>query len=163
MIDEEPSDWNVLRTRSRQEKVVEKTLVQKQIFVYLPKLPRMSGGKKIETPLFPGYIFVKPNVDQLYSMNFIPGTCGMIMHRGQPGIVQERELRSIRQIVESNVPYDLHMGLLPGLLVSVTKGPLAGVQGELVRFKGSQRLVINALILGQAVSVELNAFDVVAV
>src|SRR4051794_31048409 len=98
MIEESLSNWNVLRTRSRQEKVVERALIQKQVTVYLPKLPRLSGRKTIESPLFPGYVFVKPNPTQIYAMNFVPGTCGLIMHRGKPGVVRERELGSIRRI-----------------------------------------------------------------
>jgi transcription termination/antitermination protein NusG len=157
------SGWNVLRTRSRQEKMVERSLMQKQVPVYLPKLRRMNRKLTVETPLFPGYVFVKPNAEQLYSMNFIPGSCGLIMHRGRPGTLRERELISIRKIVSTKLPIETHLGLLPGTMVRVTGGPLVGVEGVLLRYKNGQRLVINTSILGQAVSVEINAFETVAI
>jgi transcription antitermination factor NusG len=159
-MNEDAIGWNVLRTRSRHEKFVEQLLVQRQIPVYLPKMLRLSGRKTIEAPLFPGYVFVKPQAAHMHSMNFIPGTCGLIMEFGKPGKVQEREISSIRKIVNSNLAYDWHSGLMPGVLVRVSKGPLAGVVGELIRFKNDKRLVINAAVLGQSVSVEINAFDV---
>jgi transcription antitermination factor NusG len=163
MHENEISGWNVLRTRSRQEKVVEKVLTQKLVTAYLPKLPRKSRSKPIETPIFPGFVFVKPKLEQIYSLNYIPGSCGLLLHRGKPGLVREKELAAIRALVSSSLPFDLHMGLIPGIRVKVVKGPLAGVEGELARAKGSDRLVINAEILGQAVSVEINQFDVAAI
>lgn len=163
-MDKEVTGWNVLRTRSRQENVVEECLMQKQIAVYLPKLPRVrrwkSRNKVVDFPLFPGYIFVKPRPDQFQALNFIPGSCGLLLDRNRPGIVQKREIDSIRILLGSERPMDLHLGLLPGTRVRVMVGPLAGIEGEMVRFSNHHRLVINAHILGQAVSVEVNTNEV---
>ena len=154
------SGWNVLRTRSRHEKVVEKYLEQKQIEVYLPKVCKTSERKEAATrlgrPLFPGYVFVKPQPNQIYGLNFIPGSCGMILERNRPGIVYESEIMAIRAVLAADFPLDLHPGLIVGVKVKVMAGPLAGIEGELVRLRDTQRLVINAKILGQAVSVEIN-------
>jgi transcription antitermination factor NusG len=49
---------------------------------------------------------------------------------------------------------------MPGTPVRVVVGPLSGVEGELVRIRNQHRLVLNTTILGQAVSVEINADDV---
>ena len=156
--------WNVLRTRSRQENVVVGSLSQKQITAFLPKLPlarRWKGRPKVvEFPLFPGYVFVKPRLDQFLALNYIPGSCGLLMDRNRPGLVRTREMESIRILLGTDLPLDRHPSLLPGTTVRVMVGPLAGVQGELVRLKNQHRLVINAQILGQAVSVEVNANEV---
>lgn len=152
--------WNVLKTRSRQEKVVEKCLVKKMIKVYLPKLvqPKQWKSRKtvVESPLFPGYVFVKPRKEQLYELNYIPGTCGLVVHGSTLGIVQEKELAAIRMVLAADVPFDMHAQVVPGTRVKVIVGPLAGVEGALVSLRNRHRLVINAEILGQAVSVEIN-------
>ncbi len=46
-------------------------------------------------------------------------------------------------------------------MVKVTHGPLKGVVGRLIRKKGVQaRLVLSVDLIGQAVSVEVDAADV---
>ena len=47
-------------------------------------------------------------------------------------------------------------------MVRVTHGPLAGVVGRLVRKGAKARLVLSVDLIGQAVSVEVDAGDVVA-
>ena len=160
----DPIGWNVLRTRSRQEKVVEKCLEQKQITVYLPKMVQTRQWKtrraEVELPLFPGYVFVKPKQEQVYTLNFIPGTCGLVMQRNKPGLVYERELTAIRMLLSTETPVDVHPGLMPGMRVKVMVGPLAGVEGVLISWRNQHRLAINAEILGQAVSVEISRSQV---
>jgi transcription antitermination factor NusG len=48
-------------------------------------------------------------------------------------------------------------------MVQVKRGPLAGVQGRLVRFKNSLRLVVAISVFSQAISAELGLNDVEAV
>jgi transcription antitermination factor NusG len=164
-LDKRENTWNVLRTRSRQEKVVEKYLEQKQIEVYLPKIvpPNRSKyrQKRTELPLFPGYVFVKPTQEQVLSLNYIPGTCGLVLERNRPGIVYESELSAIRILLGSDIPVDLHPGLIPGMRVKVMVGPLAGIEGELVSLRNQQRLVINAKVLGHSVSVEIHRHQII--
>jgi transcription antitermination factor NusG len=61
--------WLVLRTRSHHENIVERSLRQKEINSYLPRHSRVRRTKKcrttLEVPLFPGYVFVQPGLDQL--------------------------------------------------------------------------------------------------
>ena len=159
--------WNVLRTRSRQEKIVEKHLEQKQITVYLPKISRINPTrmqqKPVEWPLFPGYVFIKPRADQFYSLNFIPGSCGLVLEKKMAGVVYDRELDAIRMLLGTDIPIDCHAGLLLGTRVKVMIGPLAGIEGELVNFKNQNRLVLNAKILGSAVSIEINRHQILPI
>jgi transcription antitermination factor NusG len=47
--------------------------------------------------------------------------------------------------------------------VRVLRGPLAGVQGRLVRLKNSLRLIISISVFSQAISAELGLNDVESV
>jgi transcription antitermination factor NusG len=47
--------------------------------------------------------------------------------------------------------------LIPGQKVEVIAGPFMGLQGELIRVKSQDRLVINAYLVSSSVSVEVDA------
>lgn len=159
--------WLVLRTRSRHESSVETCLQQKQITSYLPKrreVRRWKGKKKVvEMPLFPGYVFVRPRLEQYETMRYIRGSCGLVLAGSQPATMAESELEAVKILVDSGAALAVNAELIPGQRVRVVSGPLAGAQGELVRVKSEDRLVINAQVLNSSVSVEVGADMVVVV
>jgi transcription antitermination factor NusG len=157
--------WLVLRTRSHQENTVELCLRQKQITAYLPKhhVPRRraTGPRTlVETPLFPGYIFVQPRDDQFENMRYIRGSCGLIFSGDKPAAMPEKDLEAVRMLVGSGTELASNPQLMPGQRVEVVAGPFMGLQGELIRIKNEDRLVINAPLLSSSVSVEVDAGQV---
>src|SRR6266581_8377065 len=98
--------WMVLRTRSRHENVVEFVLQQKQIVAYLPKLKvvrrRLGRKRAVETPLFPGYVFVRPRADQYESMRYIRGSCGLVLTAdSKPATMSEKDVGAVKMLVDS--------------------------------------------------------------
>lgn len=156
--------WLVLRTRSHHENTVERCLRQKDINAYLPKRPvarRRAGVRSfMEMPLFPGYIFVQPREDQYENIRYIRGSCGLIFTGDKPAAMPEKDLDAVRVLVESGTQLAVNPALIPGQRVEVIAGPFMGIQGELVRIKNEQRLVINAPLLSSSVSVEVAADEV---
>lgn len=156
--------WLVLRTRSHQENVVETGLQQKRINAYLPKrsvLRKWKDRRKIvQMPLFPGYVFVQPSADQFENIRCIRGSCGLIFVGNKPAAVPEKDLEAITILVRSGATLSVNPQLIPGRRVEVIAGPFAGIQGELVRIKSGDRLVINAHLLSSSVSVEVDAENV---
>jgi len=59
--------WYVLHTKSRFENVVNEGLIKKSIEVFLPKVQvkskRRDRKAMIRVPLFPGYLFVKSDLN----------------------------------------------------------------------------------------------------
>jgi transcription antitermination factor NusG len=167
MSPREETGWFVLRTRSRHEKAIEAELDHKRITVYLPKIIQARQWrdriKKVELPLFPGYVFVKPDPAQFCALSFIRGSRGLLYANNRPGIVFDSEISAIQTILGADLPLDILPTLTPGVKVRVVAGPLAGVQGELVSRKNTHRLVVNAEIMGQSVSVEINRNQVVVI
>ena len=74
--------------------------------------------------------------------------------------IPDSEMESIRTLVESNFQYDPCPLIREGMMVEVTHGPLRGVIGRLVRKGSHARLVLSVDLIGQAVSVEVDAADV---
>jgi transcription antitermination factor NusG len=67
-----------------------------------------------------------------------------------------------RALVESELLYDPCPLIREGMMVEVVHGPLKGVVGRLMRKGSHARLILAVDLIGQAVSVEVDAADVKA-
>ena len=82
---------------------------------------------------------------------------------GKPAAIPEYELESIRLLITSELQYDPCPLIREGMMVEVVHGPLRGVVGRLMRKDAPRaRLVLSVDLIGQAVSVEVDAADVKA-
>ena len=166
MSDSLLNSWLVLRTKSRHEGKVESDLHEKQITAYLPRqrvVKRSKGQKRVvERPLFPGYVFVQPRVEQFEKIRYIRGSCGFVFAGTKPATMPQSDLDAVRVLVDSGAALTVATDLVPGQRVRVVSGPFAGASGELVRIKSRDRLVINAQALNSSVSVEVTE-DMIAV
>ncbi len=158
--------WFALWTRSRHEQVVREQLEQKQIDVFLPTVTkwrrRKDRKKKIDWPLFPGYCFARFNPKERLPILKCTGVVSIISFEGEPAPIPALEIDGIRQLVDSDLAFDPCPMIREGMMVEVTHGPLKGVVGRLVRKNEKARLVLSVDLIGQAVSVEVDAADVKA-
>lgn len=157
--------WFALWTRSRHEQVVREQLEQKRIEAFLPTITRWSRWKdrkkKIDWPLFPGYCFARFNPgDERLSVLKCTGVVSIISFEGRPAPIPEFEIDGIRHLVDSDLAFDPCPMIREGMMVEVVHGPLKGVIGRLVRKDARARLVLSVDLIGQAVSVEVDAADV---
>jgi transcription antitermination factor NusG len=88
------------------------------------------------------------------------GVVNIIGFEGEPAPIPEHEIQGIRQLVESDLAYDPCPLIREGMMVEVIHGPLKGVVGRLMRKSDKARLVLSVDLIGQAVSVEVDAADV---
>ena len=79
---------------------------------------------------------------------------------GEPAPIPDREIESIRLLLGSSLAFDPCPLIKEGSVVEVAHGPLKGVSGRLVRKNDKARLVLSVDLIGQAVSVEVDAADV---
>lgn len=159
MSEHRADPWLVLRTRSRHENVVEEVLRNKQIVAFLPKrkvVRSWQGHKRsVDMPLFPGYLFVRPRMDQYEGIRYARGSCGLVMAADKPAVLPERDLEAVRMLVDSNAALTVDAPLVVGKRVRIIAGPLTGVEGELLRVKNSDMLIINVDMVGSSVRVEV--------
>jgi transcription antitermination factor NusG len=156
-----PADpWLVLRTRSRHENKVEAVLRQKQVETYLPKCRvqrSMSSRRSVgDAPLFPGYVFVRPSPEQYEGMRYVPGSCGLVLSAGRAAVLPDRDMEAVKRLVDSGRDYDARPELLVGKRVKIVCGPLAGMEGDLVRLKQQHLVVINVDVVGSSVRMEVD-------
>jgi transcription antitermination factor NusG len=161
----EPTHWFAVWTRSRHEQVVREQLQNKQIEVFLPTITRWSRWKdrrkRIDWPLFPGYCFAKFDPGDVLPVLKCTGVVNIVSVEGRPAPIPLYELESIRLLIASELQYDPCPLIREGMTVEVVHGPLRGVVGRLMRKVADRaRLVLSVDLIGQAVSVEVDAADV---
>ena len=159
--------WFAIWTRSRHEQVVREQLEKKQIDAFLPTIAKWSRWKdrkkKIDWPLFPGYCFARFNPDNALAVLKCSGVVNIVSVEGKPAPIPEYELDSIRLLISSDLQFDPCPMIKEGMLVEVVHGPLRGVIGRLMRKDAARaRLVLSVDLIGQAVTVEVDAADVKA-
>ena len=159
-----PMNWYALWTRSRHEQVVREQLERKRIDVFLPTIRKWSRWKdrkkQIDWPLFPGYCFARFDPQDTLPILKCTGVVSIISFEGEPAPIPEHELDGIRQLIETDLAFDPVPLIKEGQMVEVVHGPLKGVVGRLVQKKEKARLVLSVDLIGQGVSVEIDAADV---
>ena len=160
-----PRHWYAIWTRSRHEQIVYDQLVEKDIDAFLPTITRVSRWKdrqkRIKWPLFPGYCFARFDPGQSLSVLKCTGVAAIVSFEGKPAPIPDRDIESVRLLVTSELQYDPCPLIREGMLVEVTRGPLKGVIGRLVRKDAEHaRLVLSVDLIGQAVSVHVDVADV---
>jgi transcriptional antiterminator NusG len=159
-----PESWYALWTRSRHEQVVREQIERKQIDAFLPTITRWSRWKdrkkKIDWPLFPGYCFARFSPEESLAVLKCTGVVNIVSVDGKPAPIPEHEIESIRRLIESDLQYDPCPLIREGMMVEVKHGVLKGVVGRLVRKGAHARLVLSVDLIGQGVSVEVDAADV---
>jgi transcription antitermination factor NusG len=161
------SSWYAVYTRHQHEKAVAQILTGKGFNTFLPLYATTHDWKDrtkaLTLPLFPCYVFLKGGIERRLQIITTPGIYGLVSSAGQPAAIPDIEIEAIRRVIESGTRVEIHPFLKCGSWVRVKCGPLAGIEGILVRKKNVSRLVLNVEILGTAAAIEVAAFQVEAV
>jgi transcription termination/antitermination protein NusG len=153
--------WFGLRVRSNFEHQVSRLLRAKGIEEYVPAYRTRRAWsdrvREIELPLFPGYVFCHISLEARTAVLATTGVVGLAGHQNQPVPIDDCELAAVRRMVESQSGVEPWPFLRAGQRVRVRRGPLAGVEGILLRTKGPCRLVVSITLLGRSVASEIDA------
>jgi transcription antitermination factor NusG len=158
------SPWYAIYTRHQHEKMVAQILTSKGFETFLPLYATSHNWKDrtkaLLLPLFPCYVFLKGGLERRLQIVTTPGIHGLVSCGGHPAAIPFTEMEAIHRVVESGVRVEAHPFLKFGDRVRIKCGPLAGIQGILVRKKNIDRLVLSVEILGSAAAMEVGAFQV---
>ncbi len=155
------TNWFALYTTSRHEKRVAQHLCQRNIEFFLPlyrSLRRWNNGSKVtlELPLFPGYVFVRIQRNQRVSVLSVPGALAVVGGTGgEPAALPDITVEALRQVLELRAA-EPHPLMTAGQRARVRTGPLAGLEGVVVRSKGNFRVVITVAHIMKSFSVEVD-------
>jgi transcription antitermination factor NusG len=157
-------DWYAIYTRHHHENTVAQSLSNNGIEVFLPTysaIRQWKDRKKVLTlPLFPCYVFLHGGLDRRLKVLSTPGVHSIVSFGSQAAAIQETEIQAIQKVVTSDVRVEPHPFLRCGERVRVKAGPLFGIEGILLRKKGSFRLILSAEVLHKSIAVEVDALIV---
>jgi len=159
--------WFAVLVKSRHEFKSTDRLRSKGVETFFPTVEKMRKWKDrkklIEFPLFPGYLFVRTtkNANDLLNVLKVPGIVRMLCTiPGDPDVIPDDQITSLIKLVENKEALDPYPYLIEGQRVSITKGPLAGIEGILVEKLDKHILVLSVDVLRQGVALTINAADV---
>jgi len=160
-------EWYALYVQVNHEREVAKRLEQKEVGCFLPLMEtwskRRDRRKKIQLPMFPGYVFVHVLLDSYVQLTVVktPGALSLLHNSQGPLSIPPYQVENLRTIVNSIQPLEIHPYLRQGDWVHVVRGPLAGCIGILDRLDPKKgRLIVSVDIIKKSVSVELDVEDV---
>lgn len=159
--------WFAVQTRSRYENLAAKQLNGRGYEVFLPFYQcrrRWSDRmQEFEVPLFPGYLFCRFNLQDRLPILTTPGVIQIVGIGKTPMPVDEEEITALQTAVRTGIPRHPWPFLKVGQRVRVEAGPLSGLEGVLLNFKGRYRLVLSVSLLQRSVAVEVDSSWVTSV
>ena len=153
-------NWYAIRVKSRAEKKVNAELIEQGIESYLPLQKRLriwSDRKKwVELPLISGYVFVHISRREYEIVLRTYNVVCYIYFNGKAAIIREKDILTLKRMLgQSELELEVTIeSFKPGQMVEIISGPLCGVIGELIEFKGKNKVALRIPPLGYTVMVE---------
>lgn len=158
--------WFAVYTRSRAEKKLALLLAEKSIDCYLPlKIEKRQWSdrvKMVEEPLLKSYLFVKVSNREYFNVLNTPGAVCYISFRGEPAPIPEKQINDLKSFLTSyNERVEaVRENLAKGEQIIVVSGPLKGITGELIEFRGKNRIALRFERLGYCILTDISLKDV---
>lgn len=153
-------NWYAIRVKSRSEKKVYSDLIEQKIEAYLPmqkKLRQWSDRKKwVEMPLISGYVFVYICRKEYESVLRTYNVVCYVYFEGKAAVIRDEDINLLKRML-GQVEVELEITveqLKAGQMVEIISGPLCGIIGELIDFKGKNKVALRIPPLGYTVLVE---------
>lgn len=155
--------WYATYTSANHEKRVAKQLGERSVEHFLPLYESVRRWKdrrvKVQLPLFPGYVFVRLALRERLRVLQVPGVAHLVGFGGIPTALPEGEIEALRKSLENGVRAAPHPYLTAGRRVRVESGPLAGMEGILLRRKKQARFVVSVELISRSMAVEIDEAD----
>lgn len=150
--------WHAVFTASRAEKKVRERLEEQGIECYLPvqTLVRQWTYRKsrVEVPVIAGMIFVRVTRQGQVEVLQTKGVVTFLRLKGVPGVavIPDRQMKEFRFLLDfsEEAVEVVNDKITKGDWVQVVKGPLKGLEGELVKFRGMTKIAVRLEMLGCA-------------
>jgi transcription antitermination factor NusG len=153
--------WYAAYTSANHDKRVAAQLEVRAVEHFLPSYASVRQWKDrrvtLQLPLFPGYVFVRMALRNRLQVLQIPGVAKLVGFGTTPTPLPQEEIDALRAGLAHGVKVEPHPYLNVGRRVRVKYGPLAGMQGILLRWKGNWRVVLSLELIQRSVAVDVDA------
>ena len=160
MAQESDMNWYALYVRSRHEKMVHAQLDAKSEDVFLPVYSSRhkwaDRWKTVSLPLFPGYVFCRFDTNRRSAIMTTSGVIDVVRMGSQPAAIDGAEIEAIKRVAASPLLTEPYADVVPGEIVTMSDGPLKGLNGTLMEVRKGLRLVISVQLLRRSVLIEID-------
>src|SRR5437667_2218656 len=159
--------WYAAYTRAQHEKHVAAELGMREVEHFLPLYSSMRRWKdrrvKLQLPLFPGYVFVRLALRERLRVLETPSVVRLVGFNGHPAALPDKEMEALRACVAARLVAEPYAYLTVGRRVRIKSGPLAELEGVLVRRKNTLRVVLSLDLIARSAAVEVDAANIESV
>jgi transcription antitermination factor NusG len=159
-LETESQRWFALQVRARWESSTAVLLSGKGYQTFLPtyKTRRCWSGKlrEVDAPLFPGYVFCQFDAQKRLPILVTPGVVAVVRRGRIPLPVDDGEISAIQKVVSSGLRAEPWPYLELGQRIRIERDALQGLEGILIDFKGSHRIVVSVSLLRRSVALEID-------
>ena len=144
-------NWYALYTKPRWEKKVAAELEERGIESYCPVTTEIrqwsDRKKKVTSPLFKSYVFVRLKDKERGKVFDVPGVVQYIFWLGKPAIIRDREIAIIREWLEDDRVEEVEVGhLTPGDKITIAEGSFKGQEAIISEISKKRiRLILRSL------------------
>lgn len=157
--------WYAAYTCANHEKRVAEQLGLRAVEHFLPLCQTVrkwtDRRKRLELPLFPGYVFVRLPLQERLRVLEIPSVARLVGFNNLPTALRDDEMEAMRNGLTRPLRAEPHPYLKVGRRVRIVRGPLEKCEGILLRTKGGFRVVLSVDLIMRSVAVEVDAEDIV--
>ena len=152
--------WYAVQVQTRFEQAVANSLRNRGYRDFLPVYTCMRRWsdrvKKVELPLFPGYLFCRFDVNYRLPILTTPGVIGIVGVGKLPKPVEEDEISALQTVAGSGLLLEPWPFLKTGERVKIEDGPLRNVEGILSEIGDGGQLVVSITLLQRSVAVTID-------
>lgn len=155
--------WYASYTCSRYEKQVARILQDRGVECFLPLYQTVhrhkNGKRRVDLPLFPGYVFVHIAVRDRVRVLEVPGVVRLVSFHGEPAPVSGAEIAAIRQALSRSQSVRSCPYVQVGQKALIKSGPLQGLHGKVLRVNNRLRAVLSVDLLHRSFMVDIDTND----
>lgn len=157
--------WFAVQTRSKHERIASHHLAMLGVSHYLPivsEIHRWSDRrKKVELPLFPGYLFVQilAQVERRVQVLRTPGIVRFVGSSPEGAPIPDVQIEFVRRLIDEKVPWTSHPFLKAGQRIRIRGGALDQVEGVFLRRNGEGALIVSIDAIQRSLAVSIQGYD----
>jgi transcription antitermination factor NusG len=156
--------WYAVFTMPRHEKRLVEHCAERRIESFLPlyyvrRRWKNRSTATLDLPLFPNYLFVRIVRQDRIQVLKIPGVVSIVSYGREIAPISDNYITALRDglLAYRIVP---HPNVELGDRVTITTGPMTGMEGVLLRHKNELRVILRLEMIGRSVAVEVGADEI---
>ena len=159
-------NWYLVNSKPRQESVALRNLTNLGVEVYFPQLKTTKFIRRkfrpVTGPLFPGYLFVKFDLETQYRLvNYASGIKNVVTFGASVAKIEDTLIERIKERSNCGFVTIPSVSFSPGQLVRIQQGPLQGLDAVFEsELSGRQRVIVLLRTIAFQARVEVPIEDV---